>query len=73
MAKYYYDARYINITLKKKIYLRLNNGYSIPGQLNKKLSIQRIELFTVKRRIGRLIYELELSPVMKIHLVVLVT
>ena len=40
MAKHDYDARHTDLVLGKKAYLRLHDGYSVPGLLNRKLSIQ---------------------------------
>ena len=51
-------------------YLRLHHGDQLPGRPGRKLSTQRCGPFTVKRRIGRLAYELELPPAWKVHPVV---
>ena len=52
------------------MYLRLHKGYHLPSKLTKKLSQQRAGPFLVKRRVGRLAYELELPDNMAIHPVV---
>jgi hypothetical protein len=55
------------------VMLKLHHGYRIPGVKNRKLSIQRVGRFKIKRRVSPLVYELELSPNMKIHPVISVT
>ena len=52
------------------MYLRLYNGYHLPGKPLRKLSQQRVGLFVVKRCIGRLAYELDFPDYMGIHLVI---
>jgi hypothetical protein len=53
--------------------LKLHYGYRIPDVKNRKLSIQRVGRFKIKRRVSPLAYELELPPNMKIHPVISVT
>ena len=53
-AKIYYDARHKPLLLKE-------DGYQLPGKLNKKLRNQRTGPFLIKKRVGRLAYELELT------------
>ena len=43
-----------------RAYLRLNHDYHLFNKFNRKLSLQRCDLFLIKRRIERLIYELKL-------------
>ena len=71
-AKLYYDARHVPLKLKAgdHAYLRLNHGYQLPGRPNKKVSPQRCGPFLVKRRIGRLAYELQLPSNWRVHPVV---
>ena len=75
MMKHRYDARHKLIRFKpgEKVHLRLHKGYKIQGHKNQKFSHQRTEPLTVKRAVGKLAYELELPPVMKIHPVVSVS
>jgi hypothetical protein len=70
--KWRYDKRHIPLFLSPddRAYLNLHNGYRIPGVKNKKLSIQRVGPFKIKRRISPLAYELELLSNMKIHPVI---
>ena len=67
-----YDSKHLNVNLKKgdEAFLRLHNGYSIPGLSNRKLSQQRVGPFKVLAKVGRLAYRLQLPPVMKIHPVI---
>ena len=68
-AKIYYDARHQPILFHPgdKVYLRLHHEYQLPDRSNRKMSNQRCEPFTVKRRAGRLAYELELPAHWRIH------
>ena len=71
MAKARYDDTHtrINIQSGSRVFLRLHNGYSIPG-VNGKLAQQRVGPFKVIERVGQLAYRLELPPVMRIHPVI---
>ena len=71
-AKVYYDARHQPIFFRPgdRVYLRLHQGYQLPGRPNKKMSNQRCGPFTVKRRAGRLAYELELPAHWRVYPVV---
>ena len=71
-AKIYYDARHVPLRFKAGdyAYLRLHHGYQLPGRPNKKVSQQRCGPFLVKRRVGRLAYELELPPAWRVHPVI---
>lgn len=57
------------ITAGSMVYLRLHQGYTIPGLANKKLSNQRVGPFKVLEAVGssKQAYRLELPPIMKIH------
>jgi transposase InsO family protein len=70
-----YDKRHTPLLLNPGdlVTLKLHHGYRIPGIKNKKLSIQRVGRFKIKRRVSPLAYELELPPNMKIHPVISVT
>ena len=74
-AKIYYDSRHQPLLFKPgdQAFLRLHHGYSLPGKPNPKLSNQRTGPFLVKRRVGRLAYELELPPQWRVHPVISVT
>jgi hypothetical protein len=67
-----YDKRNTPLLLNPGdlVMLKLHHGYRIPGVKNRKLSIQRVGHFKIKRRVS---YELELPPNMKIHPVISVT
>ena len=54
-------------------YLRLYKNYSLFSKFDKKLFNQYVESFFVKRRINRLIYELNLFFTSRVHLIVLIT
>lgn len=67
-----YDAVHqaLDVKIKNKVYLRLHQGYIIPGLFNHKLFHQRVGPFTVLEKIGNLAFRLELPSVMRIHSVV---
>jgi hypothetical protein len=73
--KWRYDKRHIPFFLNSgdRAYLNLHDNYRIPGVKNKKLSIQRVGPFKIKRRISSLVYELELPSNMKTYPVISVT
>lgn len=73
--KLVHDKRYKLLLMKEgdKAYLKLHKGYKLLDNQNKKLFNQRCGPFLVKRRVGRLAYELEFSPRWKVHLVISVT
>ena len=58
--KFRYDNRHKSLMLKvdDMIYLRFHKNYSLLNKFIKKLNNQYVESFLVKRRINRLIYEL---------------
>ena len=74
-AKIIYDSRHTPLLLKPgdHAFLRLHKGYTLPSDPNAKLSNQRTGPFLVKRRIGRLAYELDLPPQWRVHPVISVT
>ncbi len=74
-AEIIHDKRHKPLFLNpgEKAFLRLHKGYNLPGPSNKKLSQQRCGPFTIKRRVGRLTYELDLPARWKIHPVISVT
>ena len=71
-AKIYYDVRHQLILFhpEDKVYFRLHHEYQLPDRSNRKMFNQRCESFTVKRRAGRLTYELKLSTHWRIHPVI---
>ena len=73
--KIYYDSRHVPLLLKPddKTYLRLHKRYNLSNDYSKKLSAQRCDPFTVKKRVERLAYELKLSPTWRVHPVISVT
>ena len=72
LSKVRYDAVHeaINIKVGDSVYLRLHQGYTIPGLANHKLSHQRVGPFPVLEKIGKLAFRLRLPPIMKIHPVI---
>ena len=70
-----HDYRHKALELQpgSKAFLRLHDGYSIPGLDNRKLSNQRIGPFKVLGSAGPNAYRLELPPVMQIHPTISVT
>lgn len=71
-ARLYYDTRHtpLLLNLGDKAYLLLNHGYQLPGKPNRKQSPQRCVPFSVKHRVGRLAYGLELPENWIIHPVI---
>ena len=60
--KLMYDKRHKVLLLKKinKTYFKFHKKYKLSKNQNQKLSNQRYELFLIKRRIKRFVYELKL-------------
>ena len=71
-TKHRYDEKHLELKVRKgdRVFLRLHDGYSIPGVSNRKLSQQRVGPFKVLEKVGHHAYRLELPPVMRIHPVV---
>ena len=72
-AKERYDGKHRHVQLNSgdQVYLRLHHGYHLPHRPSRSYSQQFSGPFTIKRRVGRLAYELEgLPPTSKIHPVV---
>lgn len=67
-----YDARHLPLNLKEgdQVFLKLHDGYSIPGLANRKLSHQRVGPFKIIKKVGSLAYRLDLPPTMRIHPVI---
>ena len=55
------------------IYLRLHKSYFLFSKFDKKIFNQYVESFFVKRRVNRLVYELNLSFTSRVHLIILIT
>ncbi len=73
--KIIHDRKHKSLFLNSedRTFLRLHKEYNLLDIINKKLSQQRCDSFTMKRRINRLTYELDLSLRWKIHSVIFVT
>ena len=71
-SKIYYNRRHHPLMLKRGdyAYLRLHQGYQLPERPNRKVLQQRCGPFLVKRRVGRLVYELDLPPTWLVHPVI---
>ncbi|VTT76585.1 unnamed protein product [Fusarium fujikuroi] len=71
-GKRWYDDKHRPITLKQgdRVYLRLHDGYHLPGKPSKKWSQQRTGPFLIKRVVNDLAYELEIPEQWKIHPVI---
>ena len=67
--RYNQQHTFINFPVGSKAFFRLHHGYIIPGILNKELSQQRTGRF-IKKKKGKLVYELNLPLVMTIHPVI---
>lgn len=67
-AKTEYDSNHTALRLKEgdMIFVKLHGGYSVPDEKSK-LAARRAGPFQIKRRVGRLAYELELPKTWKIH------
>jgi hypothetical protein len=61
-AKEYYNSYYtpIKLNINNIVYLQLYKGYYLPKKPNCKILKQRIRLFYIKRKVGKLIYKLNL-------------
>ena len=64
------DHQQKSFAAKNLVDLRLHRGYTLPGVKNKKLQQQFIGPLRIKRRVGRLAYELDIPLNWKIHPVV---
>jgi hypothetical protein len=62
-VKIIHDRKHKSLFLnsENRTFLRLHKEYNLFDIINKKLSQQRCDSFTMKRRINRLTYELDLS------------
>ena len=71
ISKKRYDSAYkaINLAPGSLAYLRLYYKYSIPG-IHLKLSNQRVGPFKVVKKVGNLVYRLELPEIIRIHPVI---
>jgi hypothetical protein len=67
-----YDAHHRPLEFKEgdQVYLRLHHGYYLAGKPPRKYSQQRAGPFKIVKRVGRLAYELDFPPNMKIHPVI---
>ena len=73
--KFRYNNKHKSLMLKIDdiIYLRLHKNYFLFNKFDKKLFNQYINSFLVKRRINRLIYELNLFFTSRVHLIISIT
>src|SRR5436190_15428735 len=67
-----YDKYHISLLLNSEnfVMLKLHHEYCVSDVKNKKLSIQQVDHFKIKQQVFSLVYKLELSFNMKIHLVI---
>ena len=67
-----YDNKHKFFMLKidDMIYLRLHKNYSLSSKSSKKLFNQYVESFLIKQRINRLIYELNLFFMSRVHSII---
>ena len=74
-SKITYDAHHRPITLKEgsEVFLKLHQGYTLPGVKNRKFANQRAGPFKILERIGNLAYKLDIPPHWKIHPVISIT
>ena len=72
IAKLYFDAKYKTLNLKEdsEVFLTLYRGYKLRGLGNKKLSLQRAGLFKILVKVDKLVYKLDLPPLIRIYPVV---
>jgi len=70
--KHCYDKHHIFLLLNSDdfVMLKLHHRYHVSDVKNKKLSIQQVDCFKIKQQVFSLVYELELSFNMKIHLMI---
>ena len=70
--KHHYNKHHIFLLLNFDdfIMLKLHHEYHVSDVKNKKLSIQQVNHFKIKQQVSSLVYELELSFNMKIHLMI---
>ena len=73
--KFCYNNKHKSLMLKIDdiIYLRFYKSYSLLNKFIKKLNNQYVEFFLVKRRINRLIYELNLFFTSRVHSIISIT
>ena len=72
--KIYYDVKHTSLLLNfdDYVYLRLHHEYQLFDKLNKKLSQQRCEFFLIKKRVKRLVYELDFFSTWRVHSIMFV-
>ena len=70
--KYCYNKHHIFLLLNSDdfVMLKLHHRYHVSDVKNKKLSIQQVDCFKIKWWVFSLVYELELSFNIKIHLMI---
>ncbi len=70
--KIIYDDKHKSLAFnsENKVYLRLHHEYSLFEKENFKLSSQRFDSYTVKRKVDNVVYELNLSFNIRIHSII---
>ena len=70
-----YDSKHKSFMLKvdNMIYLRLHKSYSLFNKFDKKFFNQYVDSFFVKRRVNRLVYELNLFFTSRVHSIISIT
>ena len=70
-----YDSKHKPLKLNAGgyVYLQLHHEYQLPNKPNKKFGNQYAGPFLVKRKIGQLTYELELSATSRVHSIISIT
>jgi hypothetical protein len=63
----------MKMEIRDKAFIRLHKGYRLPIAANPKILNQYIKSFSVIRRVGRLIYKLNIPERWKIHPVIFIT
>ena len=72
-VKYDVVHEVVNIKVDDRVYLRLYQNYIILKLIIYKLLHQRIDFFTVFKKIDKFVFRLQFSSVMKIHSMISVT
>src|SRR5216117_4392153 len=73
--KHHYNKYHISLLLNSDdlVMLKLHHKYHVSDVKNKKLLIQQVRCFSIKQQVFSLVYKLDLSLNMKIHLIISVT
>ena len=71
-TRYNVVHKIVNIQIDNKIYFRLHQKYTILNLINYKLFNQKINSFQILKKINRFAFRLQLSLIIKIHLIIFV-